>query len=433
MRILLVWPPVLPSYFNAGHRMAMYQVAAYLRRELQSAEVVVRDFGALNCTWKEVADCIAHGYDLIVIQNDFDAATGFGRFVGYCRQLCPGARILTFGRLSAQIPGFFARYGLDGAVASGDPEPAVLRYAQALAQGHNGVAIAGLAQAGRTPPPGDWLEPDEWALPDVRDIPLHAYHALYARDENKFCGIPGRTELVVPLARGCPVGCYFCEVPAREGPRDRRLAPAVVIGYAMAARKIQPFDYVSMYAPTFTLRQGWVRQLCAELADAGTPFLWKCTTTASHLSREIVSLMGQAGCVRISVGLETAEPAAQALLPALKQTPLASVFEINEWCSEAGIELTCFVVLGLPGTNARQTQSLVCRMQDAGIRIRPTVYADYSQLHPNMTEAQVDALNRQVHELECSEEDRQVLYAIYFGNFLAGSSLSSRIPAGLAY
>src|SRR5205807_4748638 len=108
--------------------------------------------------------------------------------------------------------------------------------------------------AGWAPPdgPGMLLPVEEWALPDITEIPYDAYDRLYLRDRSRFCGLPGRRELVVPVARGCPIGCGFCEVWPREGLRERRLPVDRVVAYIGESLARQRFDYVAMYAPTFT-------------------------------------------------------------------------------------------------------------------------------------------------------------------------------------
>lgn len=434
MKILIAWPPVIPSYFNAGHRLALYQLATYLRRQFPSATVKAIDFGALNYTWKEVADTLVTGFDVIIVQNDLDCATGFGRFVSYCRALSKQTRILSFGRLSARQPAFFERYPIDAIVESGDPELAISAYIESLAKGELPAVIPGLrirdGNSWSAAKLGLWLDTDQWTLPDVSEVPHEAYHRLYARDANKFCGIPGRSELVIPVARGCPVGCYFCEVPLREGLRDRRMTPKAVLDYIQESRAKFPFEYVSMYAPTFTLRDSWVRELCALFIAQTNPIPWKCTTTLSHLSHDLIQQMGQAGCMRISVGLESAETEAQNLLPSLKKTPLRSVLDTAQWCTEAGIELTCFVVLGMPGTSAESTLTTVQQLQENGIRVRPTVYADYGRLHAKMTETEVDSLNRQILDMDgCADEEKAIYYSIYYGDVLHTSLLPQRIKS----
>ena len=89
-------------------------------------------------------------------------------------------------------------------------------------------------------------------------------------------------ELVVPVARGCPVGCSFCEVPTVFGKRERRLSITSTLTYIRKSFAAAPFDYVSFYAPTFTLDHAWVRALCGELRAAPVP--WKCCTTIQTTS-----------------------------------------------------------------------------------------------------------------------------------------------------
>ncbi|MDE1478910.1 hypothetical protein KKJ01_11875 [Xenorhabdus bovienii] len=39
MRILLLIPPYIPSYFNAGHHLPLFQVATYIREKNPSWQV----------------------------------------------------------------------------------------------------------------------------------------------------------------------------------------------------------------------------------------------------------------------------------------------------------------------------------------------------------------------------------------------------------
>jgi hypothetical protein len=90
MQILVAWPPHVPSYFNAGHHLPVFSIAAYLRR--QGHTVRALDAGALNQTWKEFGDVVFQGrYDAVVLVNEFDVVEGLRRAAGYCRSLLPGA------------------------------------------------------------------------------------------------------------------------------------------------------------------------------------------------------------------------------------------------------------------------------------------------------------------------------------------------------
>src|SRR5205823_493943 len=127
--------------------------------------------------------------------------------------------------------------------------------------------------------PAIWLSPTEWVLPDVREIPYLHYEILYRDDRNKFCGIPQRRELVVPVARGCPVGCDFCDVPSMQGLRERRISVERTVRYIRDCFAEHPFEYVAFYAPTFTLSKSWVHELCDALIAEQRPYPWKCATT----------------------------------------------------------------------------------------------------------------------------------------------------------
>src|SRR5262249_31409568 len=160
---------------------------------------------------------------------------------------------------STMLPGFFRRYDLDGIVSEGDYEPGVLAFVRWLAdrtRARPGVAVR--REGTWLPPdaPGSLLPARSWALPDIDEIPHRAYDDIPGRDRWQPCGVPGTHELVVPVARGCPMRCHFCEVWRREGVRERRLPVARVVAYIDEARARQtelgraPFDHVAMYAPT---------------------------------------------------------------------------------------------------------------------------------------------------------------------------------------
>ncbi|WP_236792408.1 radical SAM protein [Amycolatopsis sp. GM8] len=401
MKVLVCWPPHVPSYFNAGHHLPVFSIAAFLRR--RGHEVDALDAGALNVTWKDFADRVFLGdYDLVVLVNDFDVVEGVRRAADYIRALCPRSAVMTVGRLSYQTPGFFRGLALDAVGHSGDYEAAVSEVLRWLAAGRpDDAGLAGVSwRAGdgwRGPQrPGTWLPADDWVLPDVDEIPYVHYEQLYIRDQNKFCGIPERRELVVPVARGCPVGCDFCDVPVMQGLRERRMDVDRVVSYIRECFARSPFEYVAFYAPTFTLDKRWVRRLCDALAGEPRRYPWKCATTMFHLDADLVRRMGEAGCVRISVGVETFEEEAEPGLPTVKKSARARFDEVARWCLDAGVELNCFLIVGLPGTTPDGARRAMDVINGAGARVRPTLYTPYDRIRADMTEREVSAFNRQL-------------------------------------
>jgi anaerobic magnesium-protoporphyrin IX monomethyl ester cyclase len=424
MKILVCWPPHVPSYFNAGHHLPVFSIATYLRA--RGHEVDALDAGALNFSWKEFGDRLFRGeYELVVLVNDFDTAEGIRRAADYAKALLPAVTVLTVGRLSYQNPGFFETFDLDAVARGGDYEAAAEETVRWIAAGWPdepdlaGVAVR-TATGWRAPGhQGVWLPAEQWVLPDVREIPYASYENLYRRDENKFCGIPQRRELVVPVARGCPVGCDFCDVPPMQGLRERRLSVERTVDYIRESFAAHPFEYVAFYAPTFTLDKRWVRLLCTTLTAEPRRYPWKCATTMFHLDEDLVRRMSAAGCVRVSVGVETFEDEGADGLPRLKQGARERFELVAGWCSDNDIELNCFLIVGLPGTTPEGTRRAIQEIAAAGARVRPTLYTPYQRMRPDMTEREVSAFNRQLfvdsEEIRAAGHDPMEFLELLFG------------------
>lgn len=397
--ILVTSQPCVLGYFNAGHHISLYETSAYLRKKGNT--VTAADASAtLNLTWKDVPLILRKNrFDVIVLLNDFDIVEGFGRMVEYVREFSPHSKIVTFGRLSSRLPGYYRQFDIDGIVASGDYESGVAGFLDYLDE--KGYP-AGVAVREGT----DWIDikgkglllpVTDLILPDINEIPYASYDALYKNDLRRFCGIPDRMELVVPVARGCPVGCDFCEVWVREGLRERRISVEDTVSYIKDSFAKLPFEYVSFYAPTFTLNKPWVHKLCETMKEQGMAYPWKCTTTQFHLDEEMVCAMADAKCFRISIGVETLEKGALDTLPKPKRQTREQFDQLYGWCRAAGVELNCFIVVGLPGTTLEGTEATFDYLKKEGIRVRPSIYSDYSLLKENMTEQQaVHVLGRHI-------------------------------------
>lgn len=435
MRVLICWPPNVPSYFNAGHHLPVFSIAAYLRK--QGHRVDALDAGALNCSWKEFGSRIYQGdHELVILVNDFDVVEGIRRAADYSRQLRPDAVIMTVGRLSYQNPVFFQQFDLDAIGESGDYEAAVMEAIRWIETGKSdgldaaGVALhthSGWRRPSRT---GLRLDPEEWVFPDVREIPYGNYDQLYRDDQNKFCGIPERRELVVPVARGCPIGCDYCDVPQMQGLRERRVRVERVTEYIQTSAAALSFEYVAFYAPTFTLNRKWVLELCRSMIDNRIRLPWKCTTTAHHLDQELVKQMAAAGCIRISIGVETLEDTAAAALPTIKQSPSASFENAAHWCQSYGIELNCFVIIGLPGTTLLGTRATMERIAQARARSRPTLYTPYHKMSAAMTEREVSAFNRHlfVESPPGNDDEALALLGFIFGKDSYVTPATEQVP-----
>ncbi len=419
-KILVINSPHVPSYFNAGHRLPIFQVGNYLRKNCKDTSVKCLDIAALNYTWKEIGDILFQGkFDLIAIMLDYDSADNFERLLKYIYELSFNSKVLVYGRLCKQNPDFFKKYKISAIIRGGDDEIAILRYWKYILGQSKKLVGCSIFQDGKWMDykEKEYLSVENWVFPDISEIPYDKYMELYKNDSNKFCGIPNKKELVIQVSRGCPIGCKYCDVTNMQGCTDRRLEPNVLFDYIIENFKKYSFNYVSMYSAIFTLNDKWVKEFCSLLMQSNTEVPWKCVTTIEHLTIELIEIMAKANCIRISIGVETLfQSADNCELPVIKRNTLEKVIRIAKKCKDSGIELNCFVMLGIPGITYQEAQNTIQTLMELGVRIRPTVYTPYYKINKSMSLQQLSDYNRQIFEnstLPDTEKDR--FYEIIFG------------------
>jgi anaerobic magnesium-protoporphyrin IX monomethyl ester cyclase len=400
--VLVTYPLQVPTYFNAGHHLALYQVAGYLRERagarVRSVDVV--DGATGSVTWRDLAAQLARGnYAVVAVQNDLEGVDGTERLLAYIRTLSPGTKTVSFGRMTATTPEVMRRFDFDALVESGDFEPGVAAAVDIFTLGGPASQTAGVSfrtPAGWQPQSalGHRLSATEWYLPDPDELPLDRYADLYASDSRRFSGLPFLREFVVPVARGCPIGCSFCEVPIAFGRHEIRMSVERTVDYIDRAARAADIDYVSFYAPTFTLNRSWVVELCRRLASRPGELRWKCCTTLHHLDKDLVARMARSGCFRISVGLETLTPPGLGTLPKIKERGATRFHEVARWCRDSGVELNCFVIVGLPGDSPADAEWTIQEVKRVGARVRPTFYCDWHSMVPDESETSLALHNR---------------------------------------
>ena len=391
-KILCIAVPQVPHYVNSGHSLPLFEVAAYIRKGLDLDAIAI-DASKGDVAWMDIARLLhKEQFNVVAIMHDLGSSfEGLKLFIKYCRSISHTAKLIIFGRQVTKTPIFYQRYDVDAIVESGDYEAGVRDFIRCVADSTYqpmGITIRNGSIWTRPFQKGEFLPATEWVLPDIKEVNYSSYDRLYARDENKNCGIPNRRELVVPIARGCPIGCEFCEVWKREGLPERRLPINRVIDYITSSFAEAPFEYVSFYAPTFSLKKEWVKELSNELIKLGSRHPWKCTTALPFLDKELIELMAKSGCVRISVGLETLGQGRKGL-PVVKRVAQERLCEVALWCKKYGVELNCFVILGLPSEMVEDSEYTAKIVRRIGGRYRPTAYERVLEDSRDITEEEI--------------------------------------------
>ncbi len=180
-------------------------------------------------------------------------------------------------------------------------------------------------------------------IEDLSVLPLPAKHLLKHHYPQKldFEGVPAA---FIMTSRGCPVQCIFCSASTmykggvRFHPMDKIRLEIEQIVQDQSIKGLKIFD------STFTSAESHVREFCEMIK----PFnlLWECEVRADSVDYSLLSLMKDAGCCYIDLGLESSNP--EFLNQLNKKIELDQVLNVINWCNDLDIKVKLFLIFGHP-------------------------------------------------------------------------------------
>ena len=145
-------------------------------------------------------------------------------------------------------------------------------------------------------------------------------------------------------SRGCPAACTFCSNNV-TGRRFRYRSAAAIAGEIRALRERTDFIAFSFFDDSFAVGRRRLFELCDALAGLGTA--WTCTAHPSHLDRDILLRMKQAGCAGVDIGMESGDP--EMLLRIGKGVTVERVLEVLLDARSVGLHCMLNLMFGWPG------------------------------------------------------------------------------------
>jgi anaerobic magnesium-protoporphyrin IX monomethyl ester cyclase len=141
---------------------------------------------------------------------------------------------------------------------------------------------------------------------ELDSLPFPDRALVYQRDP-----ISARSKIKHFLTgRGCPYNCTYCfnhalsEIYRGKGRRFRQRSVDHVIEEVGWVRDHYPLEFVVFVDDTFVLSPQWLAEFAEKYPlQVGIPFF--CNTRANLVTEEQVSLLREAGCHSVSMGIET--------------------------------------------------------------------------------------------------------------------------------
>jgi anaerobic magnesium-protoporphyrin IX monomethyl ester cyclase len=207
----------------------------------------------------------------------------------------------------------------------------------------------------------------------VDDIPFPARDLL--PNERYFdMTTESRRASSIMTARGCPFRCAFCERYIRGG-HYRPRSPENVVAELEELVEHYGFREIVFYDDTFSASKKRAAAICEKILERGLKFRWDCRTRVDCVEPELLKLMKQAGCSRISFGVESA--GAEVLSQFRKNITVEQVEQAFAWTREADIRILGYFMLGAPDEPRESIRQTV----DLSLRLNPD-FAYYSIVVP---------------------------------------------------
>lgn len=191
--------------------------------------------------------------------------------------------------------------------------------------------------------------PDRPFIQDLDCLPFPSRDA-FLRPEEHDLGY-------IITGRGCPFACTYCASPAKW----KRTVRYRSVGNVIAEIK----DVLNRFAPptfyfvddTLTIDKRRTKALCRRIIEEKLDIKWRCDTRADRLDRELVSLMKDAGCIRVKIGVESGS---ERVLQAIRKgVTKQQIREAAALVKEFEIPLTVYLMVGFPTETSEDVRETI--------------------------------------------------------------------------
>ena len=358
VKIVLVSPPSPPEFrvsrgLMGGFGMAVNPGLLYPPIELahvasvleaEGHAVVIHDSDALGQDATRTAAAIeAHAPQFIALDS---SSTSLDRDLALARELRQRLRV-PVAILGSQVtftPGeIFAQDNVD-CVVRGEPEHTVRDLARRVATGEGFAGVEGISW---TRADGEIVhEAEREKIKNLDELPLPARHLL-ANQRYRFPGVEGAIT-TVKSSRGCPLDCSFCGYTLAQGLRFRFRSPENVLRELVDIVRVHKIHHVVFRDPIFTTRKERVHAICDGILAEKLELEWQCETAVKVLDRALLEKMARAGCVHISLGVESGNEVIQRKHCGAKLLDHEQAVRVFRDARELGIETRAFCMIGFP-------------------------------------------------------------------------------------
>ena len=168
------------------------------------------------------------------------------------------------------------------------------------------------------------------------------YAAEVLKDYDQY---PKRAFSFVFSTRGCPYDCTFCGSRYIWGRRVRFRSPENIVGEINRLRELG-INTVNFEDDTFGVNKKFIKELCLAIKSKCPGTTWGCEIHVNLVDEENISLMKDAGCETISLGIESGNN--RILNEIRKNITIEKALAAADVIKRHDIRLRVFFMVGFP-------------------------------------------------------------------------------------
>jgi radical SAM superfamily enzyme YgiQ (UPF0313 family) len=354
MKVIFINPPQTNSKYKFIGVVAPPLGISYMAAVLEENgyEVNIIDASAMEMTWEDLEEELKEQSPQVV------AITALTPTIEQAKKpahLVKKVFPLTTVVMGGYHPTFNHQEILDkdyvDVVVMGEGEYTLLELVQTLEEGGDLSQVRGIALENQVNPPRPLIT-------DMDALPFPARHLL-PMDHYKMLNMKTGMATMI-TSRGCPMQCSFCASAALHGPKLRRRSPENVVDEMEHLVRDHDVGIIAFMDDTFTLNHRIVEEICDEIQKRDLEVFWGCTARVDTLSDELLEKMGEAGCITLFLGVESADQ--QMLDSTSKNITIDKIRQAFQLSQKHKIRTIASVVLGMPGDtkeNIKRTVNFV--------------------------------------------------------------------------
>ena len=183
----------------------------------------------------------------------------------------------------------------------------------------------------------------------------------------------------IQTKRGCPFNCIYCTYPLLEGKRVRARDVGDVVRELKDLQTEQGVDYCYFVDDIFNYPPDYTEALLREMITQEVKMKWTAFVNPRFLTSEITSLMAEAGCQGVEMGVDSGS--SKILMAYGKGFEVQDIINASQYCRQIDMNFALYLLLGGPGedeTTLQDTFALMDRLDPTaaiimvGIRIYPS-------------------------------------------------------------